>query len=217
MSYRDWMVADLNDHTKHLEVEKATALGEVSIKVQAKNDKTVIVGTIDNGGKITVGEVIAVYNSNPQKPNIVVARSGAVWTGAAIEYARGQDMGWGAMGEISYAFDTNDYPSIQKKEYKFVEEGLLKHSNVLRLERLYDRVFRIHRKSGLTTFTITLINSYETSGEEVRHAIATYGNFDGILKTNPNGNPTGKAYGAAAEINADIYKWGELLGRLNKR
>lgn len=187
------------------------------IEVHTKNGKTIIVGAIDSNGNITSHEVYAVYASGSKTPNIVIAKHGAIWHGNAIDYARQRNMGWGSMGEISATFHTNNYADIQKREYSFVEEGLLKHTRVTRLDRLYDRVFQIQRTNGLPPFTITLINSYELTGEEVRHAMATYRNFNAVLKTNPNGSPTGNAYSAAQEIGAEIFVWRELLGRLNRK
>ena len=217
MSYRDWLVTKLNDHEEHPDIDSAIALGNSFIEIHTTKGKTVIVGAIDSNSNITSQDVYEVYKNGVPKPNIVIAKYGAIWDGGAIDYLRQQNIGWGGMGEILSAFQTDCYADIQKREYNFVEEGLLKHSRVIRLERIYDRVFKIHRKSGLPPFTITLINSYELSGEEVRHAIKTYGKFNAVLKTNPNGSPTGQAYSAAAEIGADIFIFRELLGRLNRR
>jgi len=217
MSYRNWLVSKLNEPEQNIEIDDAIALGECLIEIRTKNGKTVVVGAIDNIGNITNDDIYKVYISGPKTPNIVISRFGVIWDGSAIEYSRRQNMGWGGMGEITSTFETDNYAEIQKREYAFVEEGLLRHSRVTRLERLYDRIFKIHRSGGLPPFTIALINSYELSADEVRNAIKTYGNFDAVLKTNPNGSPTGNAYSAASEISADILVWRELLGRLNKK
>lgn len=217
MSYRDWIVSKLNEQEEHHEIDTATALGESLIEIRTKKGKTVIVGAIDTSSNITEHDIHKVYISGPKTPNVVVAKFSSFWNGSAIDYSRQQNMGWGGMGEISSAFHTDHYSGIQRREYSFVEEGLLKHTRVTRLERVYDRVFKIHRNNGLAPLTIALINSYELSGDEVRNAINRYGNFNAVLKTNPNGSPTGNAYSAAAEIGAEIFLWRELLGRLNKK
>src|SRR5690606_36426847 len=115
----------------------------------------------------------------------------AIWHGCAIDYLHRHHVGWGGLGEIFSALHTIDYGAIQKREYEFVEHGLLKHTRVARLERLYDRVFKVHRTGVLKPLVVALINSYELSADEVRNAVKNYGKFDLILKTNPNGSPTG--------------------------
>lgn len=152
-----------------------------------------------------------------KKPQILIAKSSTVWQGNAIDYARQQNIAWGGMGLITNAFNTGNYSSIQKREFDFVEKGLARHSRVARLERLFDRVFRIHRTGNLGPFTITLIDAYEMRGEEVQNAIDKYGKFDAILNTNPNSNPTGRAYAEADSVGAEIFIWRNLLCRLNQK
>ncbi|MET3606882.1 hypothetical protein ABIC74_000724 [Mucilaginibacter rubeus] len=216
MSYRDWMVKKLAENEFSQEIDSAHPLGDNLIEIITEKGKTLIVGVIDTQTLITKDEVYNLYISGPKSPNIVVSKYGVVWHGSAIDFSRKQNIGWGGMGEINSAIDTEDYGDIQKREYQFVEEGLLKHSRVNHLERLYDRVFKIHRSGNLPPITITLIDSYELSGDEVRQAIKKYKSFDAILKTNPNGNPTGNAFSAASEIGAKIFVWKELYSRLTR-
>lgn len=216
MGYRNWIISYLKDHDQAQEIESVIPVGDSLIEIKSKKGKATVVGILEES-VITSSHVYNIHSNESKKPNILVARFKCIWHGSAIDYARKNDMGWGGVGEITSAFDTNYYADIQKSEYVFVERNLLRHSKVFRLERLYDRVFKIHRINRLSPITITLINSYELSGDDVRYARDTYGEFDAILKTNPNGNPTGRAYSAAEEIGVEIFKWGELLGRLNRR
>lgn len=55
------------------------------------------------------------------------------------------------------------------------------------------------------------------TGEEVQNAIDKYGKFDAILNTNPNGNPTCRAYTGAGTIGAELFIWRNLIGRLNQK
>jgi hypothetical protein len=216
MSYRNWIISNFKEYDHQDEIETTIPMGDSLIEISSKNGKTIVVGVVE-GEMITSIAVKGICESSSEKVNFLVAKSKSIWEGSAIDYAHQSNMGWGGMGDITSAFHTDRYGEIQKKEYLFVESNLSKHSKVSRLERLYDRVFKVHRIGGLSSLTVTLINSYELSAEEVRHARDKYGKFDVILKTNPNGNPTGRAYLAAEEIDAEICKWGELLGRLNKK
>jgi len=216
MGYRNWIISYLKDNDQGQEIESVIPVDDWLIEIKSKKGKTIVVGILEES-VITSSNIYKIYRNESKKPNILVARFKCIWHGSAINYARKNDMGWGGVGDITSAFDVDYYADIQKGEYAFVEKNLLRHSKVSQLERLYDRVFKIHRINRLSPITVTLINSYELSGDDVRHARDTYGEFDAILKTNPNGNPTGQAYSAAEEIGVEIFKWGELLGRLNRR
>lgn len=215
MSLRNWMFTKLSNSGENEEIEKVTALGDCLIKLQHKEGKSVIIGVTESD-IVTEEDVHIIYTGSHENPNMIVAKHGVVWTGSAINYCRSKNMGWGGMGNISSVFHTDNYGSIQKREYEFVEEGLLRHNKVLRLERLFDRKFEVHRTGQLSVITILLIDSYELSSDEIRNGINKYGGCDVILKTNPNGSPTRQAYSTASDLGAEICIWKELLGRLNK-
>ncbi|UZJ64362.1 hypothetical protein OKW96_18595 [Sphingobacterium sp. KU25419] len=214
MSYRDWVITKINSDNRE-DYRDVVPTGNSLIEIINKKGKKIIVSAIDDLD-INVLNLKFLMEDSINIPNIIIGKSNAVWHGKAIEYVRSMNIGWGGLGDIDQAFSTDQYSKIQKKEFQFVENGLLNHTKVDRLERIYDRVFKIHRKWKLEPFVITLINSYELSAEEVRNARSKYGTFDGILKTNPNGSPTSNAYAAASEIDAEILGWRDLLGRLNK-
>lgn len=216
MSFRNWVINKLKDSEERDRIESVNPLGDSSIEVTSKKGKTIIVGVLDIENISNI-DIRLFCDKEPKKPQILIAKSSAVWQGNAIDYARQQNMGWGGMGLITNAFNTENYSSIQKREFDFVEKGLARHSRVTRLDRLFDRVFRIHRTGNLGPFTITLIDAYEMTGEEVQNAIDKYGKFDAILNTNPNGNPTDRAYTEAGGIGAEIFIWRNLLGRLNQK
>jgi hypothetical protein len=216
MSYIDWIVSELRDTKMNQDILSAERLSEELIEVRTSKGKIVVVGVIE-GATINVSDIEQVCVVAIKKPDILVSKAASIWNGSAIDYVRQKNIGWGGMGEIPHAFHTTDYKSIQKREYQFVEDGLLRHTRVTRLERVFDRVFKIFRTRGLRPLITVLINSYELSAEEVRNATNKYGKFDIILKTNPNGSPTTNAYLAAKEVDADIFLWSELLSRLNRK
>jgi hypothetical protein len=103
-----------------------------------------------------------------------------------------------------------------KREYVFVERGLIQHNRVSRLEREFDRVYLVHR-TGLDPLRFVMLNEYELTADHIRSARSRYGAFDAVLMTNPNGEPTGDAEGVAKDIGVGIFKWREFLGRLNRK
>lgn len=114
------------------------------------------------------------------------------------------------------AIDQSKPSGIQKRDYDFVEALLTKHAKVTRVEPIYDRLLRVHRIGRLRPITIVLINAYELTADEIRHASRTFGSFDVVIKTNPNGNTTEKAEIAAGELSAEILQWRQLYIRLNR-
>jgi hypothetical protein len=216
MSFRNWVASKLKESEERDTIENVSPLGESSLEITSKKGKTIVVGVLELEN-ISDIDIKLFCDKEPKKPQMLIAKSSAVWQGNAIDYARKQNMGWGGMGLITNAFDTETYSNIQRREFDFVEKGLVRHTRVVRVERLFDRVFRIHRSSNLPPFTIALVDSYEMTGEAVQNAFDKYGKFDGLLNTNPNGNPTGRAYSAAGNLSAEIFVWRTLLGRLNKK
>ncbi|MGY4412942.1 hypothetical protein ACVWW4_004678 [Bradyrhizobium sp. LB7.1] len=59
--------------------------------------------------------------------------------------------------------------------------------------------------------------AYDMSAEDVRNARDLYGHFDAALKMSSYGAVTSAAVQAAEAMGAEAFKFGEFLGRLNKR
>lgn len=141
---------------------------------------------------------------------------GAIWEGSAIEEAGANNLGWGGIGELMSALGEANVRGFQRKEFAFVLRGLEQHTNVAALDRLYDRLIEIHRHS-YEPLKAVLLNEYELTAEHIRRARSVYGQFAAIVRTNPNGGATTDAKGIAKELGAEIFQWGEFLGRLNRR
>jgi hypothetical protein len=211
MSSRDWVIPKLLENDS---VDGALPLKDIFVEIHSKKGQTLVAAVIPD--RLVTRESVLQALSHEVMPDILVTIPIAtVWTGAAINCARENELGWGGMGELRHAIDSDDVSSIQKKEYDFVERGLGQHDKVSHLERLYDRVYVVHR-TNYDPITVTLINEYELTADHIRHARDTYGRFDAVLKTNPNGNTTSNAIEVAEQLSIGIYKWGEFLGRLHK-
>lgn len=137
------------------------------------------------------------------------------WTGAAISLATQRDIGFGGLGDLYSAMSLPNVREYVNKEFSFVERGLSQHTRVQDLERIHDRIYLVKRQ-GLADVRVVLLNEYELIADHVRTAHQRYGAFSNILITNPNGKATASAVSAASSMGADIYKWGEFLGRLNR-
>ncbi|MDZ4138529.1 MAG: hypothetical protein U1D66_06580, partial [Erythrobacter sp.] len=140
----------------------------------------------------------------------------AIWTGGAINAARAWPAGHGGFADLGRAIRNEpDVTRYRNKELAFFEDGFVQHTAVRSVERVYDRKFRLER-FGKPDFVVVLIDAYDMSAEDIRSAYSRYGHFDGALKMSSYGSVTSQAKDAAALFGAGAYKWGELLGRLNR-
>jgi hypothetical protein len=166
--------------------------------------------------RVEVGAIEPFLNSPHNVDFIANIPRESFWTGGAIQLASDFDVAWGGFGDLLSSFSLPEVRQFVKKEFGFVLRGLSQHSKVLDITRVHDRLLLLHRES-LTDVYVVLLNEYELTADHVRTARERYGPFTDILITNPNGRPTTAALQAAESMGASVYKWGEFLGRLNKR
>ncbi len=140
----------------------------------------------------------------------------SVWTGGAIAFAATQGVAFGGMRDLMSAVDRENVREYTRSEYAFVERGLSQHDRVSRLEREFDRVYLVHRHQ-LPPMRFVMLNEYELTGDHLRAARSRYGHFNAVLLNNPNGKATTGALEVAEELGVGILKWGQFLGRLNKK
>lgn len=150
------------------------------------------------------------------KPKFVVnIPSKSIWTGSAIDLVHAVPAGFGSLGDLGKAARLGDLAGYRNKEFGFFERAIGQHSNVQQLTRLYDLVFIAHRKRG-SDLTIALIDAYNLSAEDVRHARTRYGAFDIALKMSSYGSVTSAAREAADTIGAEAMTFREVMGRLGR-
>ena len=106
---------------------------------------------------------------------------------------------WG----ISFALPASSpCPDIATSSSIFFEQAFRQHSAIEDVTRVYDRLYRVHRRRGLADLTGVLVAAYDMSAEDVRHACDLYGAFDVAVKMNSHGSVTGAAEMAAASMGA---------------
>ncbi|PBC03666.1 hypothetical protein [Mesorhizobium sp. WSM3860] len=150
------------------------------------------------------------------KPEFVInIPSRSIWTGSAIDLVHAAPAGFGSLGDLGKAVRLGDLVGYRNKEFGFFERAIGQHSNVHQLTRLYDLVFIAHRKKG-SDLTIALIDAYNLSAEDVRHARAQYGAFDIALKMSSYGSVTSAAQEAARSMGAEAMMFRDIMGRLGR-
>jgi hypothetical protein len=135
--------------------------------------------------------------------------------GEVFDIAEARNVAFGGFGDLMGALACDRVRDYVNKEFGFVLRGLRQHSKVTAITRLDDRRLRIERQT-LPPVTVLVLNEYEFAADHVRHGVDRYGEFQAILRSNPNSRVTTPAEVAADELGIRIFSWGELLSELNR-
>lgn len=210
-STRDWAARKLLDHG---EVAAVRPVGEIFIRIRPKHSEP-FSSAILKEDCVHRRSVETVFDCCADLQFITNIPKEGIWTGDAIAMAVENELGWGGFGDLMSAINSDSVKGFQKKEYSFVERGLRQHGRVLNYERIYDRVFLLHRDE-LPDIKVALVYAYDLTAEHVRIAREKYGEFSVIVKTNPNGEITTSALQVGRRLGVDILGWGDFYGRLNR-
>jgi hypothetical protein len=99
-----------------------------------------------------------------------------------------------------------------RSEFEFIERIFDQHSAIVRVERVYDRVYRLDRVA-LPSVTVALINEYDLTADHIRTAWQRYGPFTDVLANNPNCRCTAEAKEAAQQLKVKLLPLREFMGR----
>ncbi len=136
--------------------------------------------------------------------------------GSIFEFLNKKKKVIGGFGDLFRVLrQNNNHPYIPPQVH-FITRGLKQHTKVSSVKKLDNKRYEIERY-GLETVTIIALEDYDIGIESVRNAINQFNKFDAILKSNPNGGITTSAENLADSINIKVFKWGELLGILNRQ
>lgn len=185
------------------------------LRVTRTDHPPMIVGTLSSP-RVGASDLYSVFEQSQDVELVVNIPKESFWTGEAIDLLRDRAIAFGGMGDLHRAIDQPFVRSYRNPEYDFVLRGFKQHTKVESVKRLHDRLFLLKR-FGLPDVTVVVLNEYELVADHIRTARDRYGGFTDVLISNPNGSPTTGATRVASDLGADIYKWGEFLGRLNRR
>jgi hypothetical protein len=138
------------------------------------------------------------------------------WTGGAINSAEEKPIGFGGLGDLYSALGNEEVRTFQKKEFQFIVRGLEQHDKIKSYTRVHDRLYAIER-TKYDELSVVFLNEHELTADHIRTARDRYGAFTDLVITNPNGRATSSAVTTAETFNVQILKWGEFLGRLNRK
>lgn len=208
----DW-VADKLVITKELDVVSRTP--ENFLLVRSKNDYTFLVAVLGVQNVIELSNVEPLFASTTKPQLVVNIPSSTLWSGAAIRRIHAASAAFGTLGDINRAAHTKDAGSYRDKNMGFFINSMKQHSNVSSVSYIYNMVFKADRKIGVSLI-IAVIDAYNMSAEDVRHAKTQFGHFDIVVKSSSYGSITTQAEAAANSMGAHALTFGELMQRLAK-
>ena len=137
-------------------------------------------------------------------------------SGSTFDFLDSKKKVLGGFGDLFRVISQNHNWPYLHPQIKFILRGLQQHTKVSSVRRLDNKRYEIQRY-GLETVVIIALDDYDLSIESVRNAVDRYDKFDAVLKSNPNGRITSSAIELADSREIKVFKWGELLGILNKK
>jgi hypothetical protein len=194
------------------DIAKATQLSPNLVDVERTEQPGFLLGV--TSVQLVTSEVVGPFFEGDLRPSFVVnIPKEGVWTGGAIEALRANSIAFGGMGDLHRAVREDDPRDYVFKEYAYVERRIRQHRRVTNIDRLYDRVWRVHRASR-NTLDVAISNAYDLTADEVRTAHVRYAPFDLLFHTNIMGRITEEAHVAAQELGIELVTSGEFFKRL---
>jgi len=204
-----------NGLAKHDEVAQATALDSQIVEVGRKQYPDFIVGVVSTA-RVDPGAIEDLVRDERVDFVCNIPRE-AVWSGEAIDLVKAHGKAWGGVGDLfSAAAGKEPAREFVRREYEFIERIFEQHSAVVRVERVCDRVYRLHR-CAKPPVEVVLVNEYDLTADHVRTAWDRYGPFSDILANNPNCRFSSEAADAAQELGVKLLMLRPFMGRLNRQ
>lgn len=206
-----WLIEKLEEDSK---IESADVLSDNLLQVIRKDGYTctVTMSTILKYNTVSITKILDENNAD----FILHTNKDAYVSGTVYDMLHGQRKVIGSYGDFFRAIRQERIWPYVPKDVEFIMRGIGQHTRVERIRRLDNKRFEIERR-GLDTVTIIALNDYDLGVESIRQAVDQFPHFDAVLKSNPNGRISSSAIELADSREIKAFKWGEMLGELNKR
>ncbi|WP_340245408.1 hypothetical protein [Sulfitobacter pontiacus] len=135
------------------------------------------------------------------------------WTGPAIDQCEANGKAWGQWGVLLRAINTEAPETAENPEIAFSRQALRQHNRVQAVTFAFDHLLLIHHQNG-TTLRVALLYEYDLTGVDLRRAWDNLGEFDVLLKTNPNGSIMPDAYEVSEALGTKVFGIKDTLGYL---
>jgi hypothetical protein len=201
--------------SRHTDVSRAEPLDNGVVEIYRKRDCSFVVGVVSAAlvERTTIEELA---HDNRVEFICNIPRE-AAWTGDAIGLVCQRHIAFGGIGDLFSATGGKGLVrDFVRSEFGFIERIFDLHSAIARVERVYDRVYRLLRLA-LPPVTVALINEYDLTADHIRTAWQRYGPFTDVLANNPNCRCTAEAKDAAKQLKVKLLPLRQFMGRLNSR
>lgn len=138
-----------------------------------------------------------------------------MWRADAIEFCEANGIAWGRYGVLLRALG-EDFPAATRDpQIHFPRRALLQHTRVKHVGFINDQLLSVHHDTG-KILRIALVYDYDLAPEDIRDARERLGEFDLVLKNNPNGSILDGVAQAAESMGAAVYEIADLLRHLGR-
>jgi hypothetical protein len=221
MTGAEWIAAKLNSAGEFPGVEAIIDSKNV-VFVQRSDKPDAYIGIIPTTPQnstpvVSLDTATSIHAEKPTMSMMIAVPKGARWSGDAMSWLQFEGIAFGGVGDLLSAINYDEEISTHRnKTLAFVDDGLRRHSHVADLEWIDSKKVEIRLRNDETVI-VALDNSYDITMSVARDAARILGEFDILLKTNPNGSITSNGAESVARLGFETMKWGELFGHLAKR
>lgn len=209
-----WVAKVLPNQTDVVQtnIVKAREIAPNLVDVERVEQQGFLLGVI-SVRRVTYEVVEPFLKGDPQPSFVVNIPREAIWEGGAIEALQANSIAFGGMGDLHRASSVEGPRNYVFREHAYVERRLRQHRRVIAIDRLYDRVWRVHFGPD-RSLVVAISDKYDLTADEVRTAHDRYAPFDILFHTNGLGRITNEAHVAAQELGIELITSNELNERL---
>lgn len=205
-----WLIGVLPQHDQVAQVER---LGPGVVRIGRRNAPPAIVGVI-SANPVQIADYEALLASDPRPQFILNITKAAPWEGEAIDNLEAQGVAWGRMYDLYRGLNSeDDLSDYRNPSLSFIERLFHQHRNVVNVERVSDKVYRLYRRQG-DPVVVALTDAYEVTADAVRTAYGALAPFDVLLKNTPYGRISQLGQVVAAELGVQLCDQSSIFARL---
>jgi hypothetical protein len=207
----EWILEKLEDND---DISSTEIVSDSLLRINRKEGESITI-TKTTLSKISLSDVKSILVN--QDADFILHTAKEPWIfGGVFEFLYRKRKVIGGFGDLFRVLrQDNNYPYLPSQVH-FIIRGLEQHTKVSNVRRLDNKRYEIERY-GLETVIIIALDDYDIGIESVRSAVNDFDKFDAVLKSNPNGSITSSAVTLADSRELKVFKWGQLLGILNRK
>lgn len=207
----EWILDKLEDNDG---ISSTEIVSDSLLRINRKEGESITI-TKTTLSKINLTDVKSILVN--QDADFILHKVKEPWIfGDVFEFLNRKRKVIGGFGDLFRVLrQDNNFPYLPSQVH-FIIRGLEQHKKVSNVRRLDNKRYEIERY-GLETVIIIALDDYDIGIESVRSAVNDFDKFDAVLKSNPNGSITSSAVTLADLRELKVFKWGQLLGILNRK